>query len=144
MNPLTSPPLDQRIVDDFFYVLSFRHGRKISWLYGMLATYGVKPEELKGFHWNTDQTISIKNKKRPVRPLHPQWVVLFELKEKQPPNLESCWDDICFFLYKAMASGQVSYNITDLLLSYTLRRKFYKQYEPKQKAVPELLFAGAS
>lgn len=144
MTTLHSPPLDQRIVDDFFHSLTFRNGRRIAWLYGMIATYGIKPEELKGFYWNNDKTISVKNKKRPVRPLHPQWVVLFGLKEKQPSNLEGCWEEICFFLYKTMASGQMSYNITDLLLSHELRKKFYKQFEPKQKAARELASVGAS
>jgi len=144
MIPFQPPPLDQRIVDDFFHSLSFRNGRKISWFYGMMATFGVKPEELKGFRWNVDNTISIKNKKRPLRPLHPQWVLLFQLKEKQPSNVESCWEELCFLIYKTIASGQVSYNITDLVLSYQFRKKFYKQINLKQSAIPELVSADAS
>jgi hypothetical protein len=144
MKPSQPPPLDQRIVDDFFQVASLKNGRKISWLYGMIATYGLRPEELKKFTWNKDNTINVKHKKKAVRPLHPQWVVLFGLKEKQPSNTEGCWEDLCFLLYKTMASGKTSYNVTDLLLSHELRKKFYLRYQAKQKATPELVSAGAS
>jgi hypothetical protein len=49
MNEL--PPVDQRIVDEYFQLGSQRKTKDVAWLYGMVATYGVKPEELDGFEW---------------------------------------------------------------------------------------------
>jgi hypothetical protein len=80
------PPVDQRIVDEYFQLISHRKTKDVAWLYAMVATYGLKPEELEGFTW-----------------AHPQWAFLFELKEKQPCELQSCWSSLCSSLYRAIA-----------------------------------------
>jgi hypothetical protein len=72
-----TPPTDQRIVNDYFKLLSFSKLKNVAWLYGMIATYGVKPDKLWDFKWGPDNSIFIKNKKRPIYPLHPQWVIFF-------------------------------------------------------------------
>ena len=135
MYPTKPPPIDQRIVDEYFHLAFNRKNRHTAWLMGMLATYGLKPEELKGFTWNANSTINIKNKKRPIRPLHPQWVFLFDLKKKQPSNLESCWDKCLFNLYRLMASAEISVNVTDLILSYKMRKAFYNSKTKQQQVL---------
>lgn len=134
------PPVDQRIVDDYFQLASNKKNRGAAWLFGMLATYGLKPEELKGFAWNDNNTIIINKKKRPIQPLHPQWVFLFELQKKQPPNLEGCWNSSLFDLYRVMASTVISVNVTDLVLAYKMRKGFY-QPQAKQKQLQAPVFA---
>jgi len=137
-----APPLDQRIVDEFFQLESRRGSKGIAWLYGMIATYGVKPEELEsGYRWD-GTAIVLTTKKRPIRPLHPQWVFLFQLKEKQPHKLQGCWNPLFASLYRAMAHQQVSFNITDLLLAHRLRRSYYRQLKQQQASVPAYAVAS--
>lgn len=107
----------------------------------MVATYGLKPEELSNLTWGLDRVIAVPGKKRPVHPLHPQWVLLFELKEKQPRNLQSCYPSLCSHLYEAMAFQDVQLNITDLILAHKLRKKHYKQIKQQQASYPA--YAGA-
>ncbi len=130
-----APPLDQRIVDEYFNLASHRNTRATAWLYGMVATYGIKPDELftQSFEW-LGTSIMLKNKKRPIRPLHPQWVLLFQLKEKQPHNMWSCWESMCFNLYKAMAHQKIQVNVTDLLLGYRIRKGYYKKIKQPLEA----------
>ena len=136
------PPLDQRIVDEYFRLVSSRKTKDVAWLYAMVATYGLKPEELNGFNWGPEGTISVLGKKRSVRPLHPQWVFLFGLKEKQPCNLQSCMVSISSSLYEAMAFQNVELNITDLILAHKLRKNHYRQIKLQTASSPA--FAGVS
>jgi hypothetical protein len=136
------PPLDQRIVDEYFRLASSRKTKDIAWLYGMVATYGLKPEELSDLDWGPDLSISVPGKKRLVRPLHPQWVLLFGLKEKQPRNLQSCLSSIRSSLYEAMALQNVELNITDLVLAHKMRRNHYRQVKQQQASYP--VFAAVS
>ena len=137
-----APPLDQRIVDEFFQLESRRGSKGIAWLYGMIATYGIKPEELEsGYQWD-GTAIVLTTKKRPIRPLHPQWVFLFQLKEKQPHKLQGCWNPLSASLYRAMAHQQVSFNITDLLLAHRLRKSYYRQLKQQQASVPAYAVAS--
>lgn len=121
------PPLDQRIVDEYFQLISHRKTKDVGWLYAMIATYGLKPEELQDFSWGTDTTVCISSRKRPIRPLHPQWAVLFDLKEKQPRELRSCWKSLYSSLYEAMAYQNIRLNVTDLLLAHRIRKNHYRQ-----------------
>lgn len=136
------PPVDQRIVNEYFQLIANPKTKDIGWLYGMVATYGLKPEELLDFSWSSDNTVLIKTKKRPVLPLHPQWVFIFGLKEKQPRELRSCWKSLHSSLCHAMAYQLVSLNITDLLLAHRLRKSHYRSF--KRKKASDLAFAGAS
>jgi hypothetical protein len=137
-----APPLDQRIVDEFFQLESRRGSKGVAWLYGMIATYGVKPEELEsGYRWD-GTAIVLTTKKRPIRPLHPQWVFLFQLKEKQPHKLQGCWNSLSASLYRAMAHQQASFNITDLLLAHRLRKNYYRQLKQQQASVPAYAVAS--
>jgi hypothetical protein len=134
------PPVDQRIVDEYFQLISNPKTKDVAWLYGMVATYGLKPEELMGFSWGTDATILISSKKRPIKPLHPQWVILFSLKKKQPRNLQSCWNPLEISLYKAISYQQIRLNITDLLLAYRIRKTNCK---PVKRLQASSVFANA-
>jgi hypothetical protein len=136
------PPVDQRIVDEYFKLISKQKTKEVGWLYAMVATYGVKPEDLVGFEWEIQSQLQLKNKKKLVSPLHPQWVLLFELKEKQPRNLRSCWSTLQASLYQAIAYQKVSLNITDLLLAHRLRKNHYQNFKRKKASVP--VFAGVS
>ena len=136
------PPLDQRIVDEYFRLASSRKTKDIAWLYGMVATYGLKPEELCDFDWGPDLSISVPGKKRLVRPLHPQWALLFGLKEKQPRNTQDCWSLLSSSLYEAMAFRDVELNITDLILGHKLRKNHYRDLKRQQAS--SLAFAGVS
>lgn len=136
------PPLDQRIVDEYFHLAANKKTKDIAWLYGMISTYGLRLEELNGFTWDSKNNIRISTKKRAIHPIHPQWVVLFSLKEKQPRNLRSRWFPLCSSFYELIACQAVTLNITDLILAHTLRKKHYRQV--KQAASKVLAFAGAS
>lgn len=136
------PPVDQRIVDEYFKLISNPKTKDVGWLYAMVATYGLKPDELIDFSWGNDSTIHVKDKKRPVSPLHPQWVLLFGLKEKQPRTIRSCWKSLHSSLCQAMAYQHVSLNMTDLLLAHRLRKSHYRTFKRKQVLVP--VFAGVS
>lgn len=133
MRHLISPPSDQAVVDDYFLLIHKKTFASAGWLYGMLATYGISLKQLKGFSWNADNTINVPDKKRKVYPVHPQWVFLFQLKEKQPSKLESCLDDIQSKLETAIKTKVVSLNLTDLLLSYRIRKTFYRQHKEDQR-----------
>ena len=65
------------------------------WVYGMLATYGLRPHEI--FHLDTqdleqgDDVLKVlegtKTGYREVRPLHPEWVDQLGLRQKQLPKV---------------------------------------------------------
>ena len=136
------PPVDQRIVDEYFQLISHRKTKDVAWLYAMVATYGLKPEELEGFTWAPGFTLCLKTRKRPVSPLHPQWAFLFELKEKQPRDLRSCWSSLCSSLYRAIAYQDVQMNITDLLLAHGLRKAHYKHFKQQKESSPAYAVAS--
>lgn len=118
-------PSDPRIVDEVFSLRALNGHHDVGWLMGMVATFGKTPKELKGFTWNDDDSINLLNKKRPVRPLHPQWVFLFSLKEKQPLRLRSRWDSILNNLGKALERDDVRLSVEGLLLAYKVRKVYY-------------------
>jgi hypothetical protein len=135
------PPIDQRIIDEYFHLSTTRKNRDVGWLYGMVATYGIKPEQLAGFEWGPDNSIFIPSRKRPIRPFHSQWVFLFNLKEKQPCELQGCWKSLCSSLYKSMAYQDIELNVTDLLLAHRLRKTHSNQFKQPKASSP--VFAGA-
>jgi hypothetical protein len=137
-----APPLDQRIVDEYFYLSSNKKTKNIAWLYGMVATYGVKPEDLIDFDWGPDCSITVPGRKRLIRPLHPQWVFLFSLKEKQPCISQSCLPFLASSLFEAMATVKIGINLTDLMLAYKDRKNYYRQL--KRRTTSRLVFAGVS
>lgn len=140
---MTQPiPVDQRIVDDFFQLSCNRSTKSAAWLFGMIATYGVQPEDLSSFEWGPDGTLVLNNKKRPIHPLHPQWVFLFNLQKKRPCEMQDRIPILSSSLYRLMAHQAISVNITDLLLAHRLRKQHYKRIKQPQQASPA--YAGAS
>lgn len=130
---LYKPPSDQSIIDEYFSLITNKK-KEVAWLYGMIATYGLGPEQLEGFTWNKNNNITVPNRKTAVKPLHPQWTLLFQLKEKQPSNIEDCWERICLSLKTLVRTKAISNNVTDLLLSHRLRRSFYRMLMNKQSS----------
>lgn len=126
-------PDDQQIVEEYFDLATNRKTKKLSWLYGMIATFGLDPDQLDGFTWNNDYSINLKNKKRAIQPLHPQWTFLFELKEKQPCKSEDCLSSVRSSLYRAMAFEKTQLRIRDLLEAYEIRKNFYKNAMQQQR-----------
>lgn len=118
-------PVDQKIVDDFFKLSTGNNTKNIAWLYGMVATYGIKPVDLYSFSWGPENTILIKGRKRPVKPLHPHWAIIFNLK-KQPRNIQDRFNNICNDLKKAMTTKTINCEIKELLFAHKERKKnFY-------------------
>jgi hypothetical protein len=139
---MTQPiPVDQRIVDDFFQLNCQRSQKPVAWLFGMIATYGVKPEDLHSFEWGEDGALVLNNKKRPIRPLHPQWVFLFELQKKRPCEMQDRIPALTSQLYRLMAHEGVGVNVTDLILAHRLRKQHYKSIRQHQPSSPA--YAGA-
>lgn len=81
--------------------------RSWRWIYGMLATYGLRPHEvfaidLKAFtnpnnklhELKLDESITegVKTGERTIYPLHPHWVELFDLKNVQPLETDATFD----------------------------------------------------
>lgn len=140
---MTQPiPVDQRIVDDFFQLSSSRSTKGAAWLFGMIATYGIKPADLSSFDWGPEASLVLPNKKRPIRPLHPQWVFLFDLQKKRPCEMQDRVSILSSTLYRLMAHQVISVNITDLMLAHRLRKQHYKQIKQPQQA--SLACVGAS
>lgn len=140
---MTQPiPVDQRIVDTYFQLNGQRNTKSAAWLFGMIATYGIKPEDLTAFDWGPDNTLVLVNKKRPISPLHPQWVFLFELQKKRPCELHDRLGSLVPQLYRLMAHQAIDVNVTDLLLAYGMRKNHYKSIKQRQPSL--LAFAGAS
>jgi hypothetical protein len=76
-----------------------------------------------------------------IRPLHPQWVLLFGLNEKRPSKLQGRWESISHSLYEAIAYQEVQLNITDLLLAHRIRKNYSRSFKQQQSSSPA--FAGA-
>ena len=132
-------PVDQRIVDEYFQLISNRKTKDVGWLYAMVATFGLKPEELVGFCWGPGGVVRLSNRKRPISPLHPQWVLLFELKEKEPCLWQDSWKSLCSSLYRSMAYQDINLNVTDLLLAHRLRKSHYQRFKQPQASSRSLI-----
>ena len=128
----THLPTDPRIVDEIFSLTETPGLEEVGWLLAMVATYGKSPTELEGFTWK-DDTIQIKSKKRPVRPLHPQWVFLFQLKEKQPKKIN--WKKILKTLSKQRTLGRIHIDVLSLLLAYKVRKIYYTPIKQQKEAL---------
>ena len=137
-----TPPNDQTIVDEYFKLRTNRRRSRLAWLFGMIATYGLTPDALEGFSWGPEASIYIQGKRRPVSPVHPQWAIIFRLKEEQPRNWQDCLQSLSEQLYCAMAYQKVGVNITDLLLSHQMRKRLYRSVKRPRKVLQPL--AGVS
>jgi hypothetical protein len=135
-------PVDQRIVDAYFQLDSQRGNKGAAWLFGMIATYGIKPEDLNSFDWGQNGSLVLHNKKRPVNPLHPQWVFLFNLQKKRPCEMQDRVPTLLSQLYRLMAHQAIDVNVTDLLLAHSIRKKHYRNIKRLQPSSP--VYAGVS
>ena len=87
----TRTPSDQEVLDQVFQLTSMPDFADVGWLLSLIATYGKPPEELEGFTWNDDDSINIRSKKKPIKPHHPQWAVILQIKKRQPSKLKGRW-----------------------------------------------------
>jgi len=121
-------PVDQQIVDLYFGLRENKRTKHLAWVLGMIATYGVKPDRLKNSYIDTNNNLVVVGRKKPVPPLHPQWVFLFGLNSYCPhKDLESTCQD----LYHDMAHNKIQLNITDLLLAHKLRKHTYQKNQKR-------------
>ena len=97
----------------------------------MVSVYGKSPDELKGFTWTDDNQIIITSKKRPIRPLHPQWVSLFQLRERQPVKTEEKWQRMTDKLTDSIKKGTIKLTIPNLLVAYKMRKLIYAPVNKK-------------
>ena len=65
---LRNVPKDQQILDEYFSLVTKPGAEKTAWLFGMVAVYGKTPDQLKGFKWNDDHSITLKDKKTTITP----------------------------------------------------------------------------
>ena len=126
-------PSDPRVVDEVFSMKARKNHEDIGWLMGMVSTFGRTPEELEGFTWNDDNTINIKANKRPLRPLHPQWVYLFQLKEKQPFRMKSRWAVLSTSLMDALSDDKCHVSLEGLIFSYKVRKVYYTSLKRQKR-----------
>ena len=74
-------PDDQQILEEYFNLATNKKTKKLSWLYGMVATFGLDPDQLNGFTWNKDYSINLKNRIR--RYLRVRiWLILTKIFQK--------------------------------------------------------------
>ncbi|WP_245912202.1 site-specific integrase [Brunnivagina elsteri] len=123
-------PTDEEIKSEYWrfrdYGENKRHvnGRHVDawqlnqWIYGMLATFGLRPRELfmnPDIKWwlspeNTDNTWKVdedtKTGSRLALPLHPEWIMLFSLKDKS--TLE---------LYREYIAGKTTFRNVNVCVS---------------------------
>jgi len=128
-------PTDPRIVDEIFSTVTKPGLEEVGWLLAMVATFGKTPEELKGFTWNEDNSINISSKKRSVRPLHPQWVFLFQLKEKQPSRMKSRWSTLNKSLSQALEENRINLKVEGLLLAHKVRKVYYTPLKQQKQSL---------
>lgn len=114
-------PVDQRIIDDFFYLGRGERSKSIAWLYGMVATYGLKPSQLQDFSWGPDNSVLLQGRKRPIKPMHPHWAVIFELK-KQPRNIQGRLSNLAKSLERAIEAGKTDLDVNALLAAHSDRK----------------------
>ncbi len=98
-------PTDQQIEQEINKLVAVRstfQSDAWQWVYGMLATYGLRPHEIFAVNvekfidpFNTlhaltlDELLTdgVKTGERVIFPLHPEWVELFKLKNVRMPEL---------------------------------------------------------
>jgi hypothetical protein len=81
-------PTDNEVIDAWIVIQS----GPCKWLYGMIATYGLRPHELAGITYDWPRVHvarTTKTQERVVYPLHPDWVELFKLTSPQPIEMRS-------------------------------------------------------
>tara|TARA_Y100001972_G_scaffold23776_1_gene28788 strand:+ start:221 stop:640 length:420 start_codon:yes stop_codon:yes gene_type:complete len=118
----TRTPSDQEVLDQIFLLSSMPGFKDAAWLLSLVATYGKTPEELSGFTWNEDDSINIDSKKKPIKPLHPQWAIILQIKERQPSRLKGRWKPLTRQLEMTLKSSQIQLTINHFLAAHEHRR----------------------
>lgn len=114
-------PSDQHIVDEYFRLMSTPGFQQVGWVFGMVAAYGKPPEDFCDVQWKDGVKILLKDRKRSIVPVHPQWTILFRLKETQPKTLRVS----CEKFKKGIKEGYVNIDVPHLLEAYKQRKYFY-------------------
>ena len=130
----TRTPSDQEILDQVFLLSSMPGFKDVAWLLSLIATYGKTPEELDGFTWNEDGSININSKKKPIKPLHPQWAIILQIRERQPSKLKGRWVPLTRKLEMTLKPSHLRLTIDHLLAAHEHRRindKWSKRHAQK-------------
>ena len=89
-------PSDALIQDWFFKIKHTLWG----WSFGILATYGIRPEELVLLEFDAMPVLIVRGDKsvssdRRVYPIYPEWVELFDLSNPKLPNAKDTGKQCC-------------------------------------------------
>ena len=63
----------------------------------------------------------LQGRKRPIKPMHPHWAVIFELK-KQPRNIQGRLSNLAKSLERAIEAGKTELNVDALLAAHSDRK----------------------
>ena len=83
---------------------------------------GLKPSQFKNFSWGPDNSVLLQGKKKPIKPMHPHWAIIFELK-KQPRNIQGRLSTLCRSLERAIKNGKIDLNVDSLIAAHRNRKK---------------------
>lgn len=104
-NPLQPRDIpSDKLVQEWFYKIPNPEWR---WAYGILATYGIRPEELLLLEFDAMPVLVVRGDKslssnRKVYPIFLEWIELFDLKKPKIPNCKDTGQQTCrqFSRYK--------------------------------------------
>jgi len=99
-SPTTVQPREipsDELVQQWFFNLK---GTIWQWAFGILATYGVRPEELVLLEFDAMPVLIVRGDKsassdRRVYPIYPEWVELFDLKNPKLPRCKDTGKQTC-------------------------------------------------
>lgn len=106
------------------------------WIYGMLATYGLRPHEVFAIHvedfiiptnvlheirLKEANTEGIKTGERTVFPLYPHWVELFDLKNVKIPQVTTHFKAKTNMIAKAFKRHEIGFPAYNLRHRYAIR-----------------------
>ena len=134
----TRTPSDQEVLDQVFQLTSMPDFADVGWLLSLIATYGKPPEELEGFTWNGDDSINIRSKKKPIKPHHPQWAVILQIKKRQPSKLKGRWYPLTRKLEMTLKSSHIQLSINHFLAAHEHRKiadKWSKRHAQKTECL---------
>jgi integrase len=95
------------------------------WVFGMLATYGLRPHEVFNIDINSDfpviEVLKGKTKDRKIWALPPQWVSLFDLPNIKMPNCSGSNSDLGHRVAVAFKRLKIPFKPYDLRHKWAIR-----------------------
>jgi integrase len=95
VQPREIPP--DKLIQDWYFALK---DTLWGWSYGILATYGIRPEELVLLEFHEMPVLIVRGDKsvssdRKVYPIYPEWVELFDLTTPKLPRAKDTGKQCC-------------------------------------------------